>query len=480
MAGEAFWGGAAGSTRLMSLIDVDLSRSPVTDAIYTLVEDPDDPGQWLRGTVGTVADTVASWDSNVTIIDNSAHNAFPGFVIASDGTYVAAMRVGTSHASNDASIAVTISDDQGATWSALTTVLSGAGYTYTSPSLSKLADGTVVLSAAREESTAGAKVTDGAVVCFSTDHGATFGSLVVVSHGFDDEAIGGGQVVELDNGDLLTTVWGKDSADTLWSVTVSKSTDGGSTWAHLGTVVDGDTDSRNYNETGLARLHDGTLVAVVRSETGPNHYAVKSTDDGATWGAASAIGTNGTGNPLLAYDGHRLAFAYRDTPSAGDPLAIGLSVDGGTTWSLDTDSSPSPAGTGEMTYGQMAVESDGRFALVHAYETVVDGTNSDVFFTRESTSPVSGYATDAELAAGLATKSDTGHDHGSSGADETVFAPDYSVTDGTTLDVAVTFVWGIDGSGDPYYNATGVTAGEEAVLVLDNTTGEFSLRPVEV
>jgi hypothetical protein len=63
--------------------------------------------------------------------------------------------------------------------------------------------------------------------------------------------------------------------------------------------------------------------------------------------------------------------------------------------------------------------------------------------------------------------------------DETVFPPDYTVTDGTSLDLDVTFVWGIS-AGDPYYNAAGVTVGEEAVLVLDNSTGEFSLRPVEV
>jgi hypothetical protein len=408
-------GGGGGGGALSGLTDVDLDTLPATSSNYVLVEDPDNPGEWLRGVFGSISDDLAAWDSNVTIIDNSAHNGFPGFVIADDGTYVAAVRVGTSHASNDGVIAIAISEDRGATWSALMTVLSGGGYTYTSPSLSKLAGGTLVLSAAREESSAGAKVTDGAVVCLSTDHGATFDSPVVVTHGFDDEALGGGQVVELANGDLLTTVWGKDAADTLWSVTVSKSTDDGATWAHLGTIVDGDTDSRNYNETGLALLPDGTLVAVVRSETGPNHYVVQSTDDGATWGAAAAIGTNGTGNPLLAYDGHRLAFVYRDTPSTGDPLATALSVDGGDTWSLITDDSPSPAGTGEMTYGQMAVDSDGRFALVHAYETVVDGTNSDVFFTTESSSPVTGFVTAADLATGLATKSDTGHTHDGGG-----------------------------------------------------------------
>lgn len=73
-----------------------------------------------------------------------------------------------------------------------------------------------------------------------------------------------------------------------------------------------------------------------------------------------------------------------------------------------------------------------------------------------------------------------GHTHGAASSAETVFAPAYTVTDAAALDLAVTFVWGVDATGDPYYNAAGVTAGEEAVLVLDNASGSFSLRPVEV
>lgn len=63
---------------------------------------------------------------------------------------------------------------------------------------------------------------------------------------------------------------------------------------------------------------------------------------------------------------------------------------------------------------------------------------------------------------------------------EIVYQPSYTVTDGDSLTVAVTYVWGIDGDGDPYYNAAGVTAGDEALLVYDRTTDTYSLRPVEV
>lgn len=69
---------------------------------------------------------------------------------------------------------------------------------------------------------------------------------------------------------------------------------------------------------------------------------------------------------------------------------------------------------------------------------------------------------------------------GATSSAETIFAPAYTVTDGANLDLDITFVWGIDGAGEPYYNAAGVTPGDEAVLVLDNITGDLSLRPVEV
>lgn len=62
----------------------------------------------------------------------------------------------------------------------------------------------------------------------------------------------------------------------------------------------------------------------------------------------------------------------------------------------------------------------------------------------------------------------------------TVLPPDVTVTDGDTLDVEFLYVWGIDGDGDPYYNAAGVTAGDEAVLAWLPDSGDVVLRPVEV
>lgn len=53
--------------------------------------------------------------------------------------------------------------------------------------------------------------------------------------------------------------------------------------------------------------------------------------------------------------------------------------------------------------------------------------------------------------------------------------PSYSGTGPVT--VALTSKFGIDGSGNPYYNAAGVTDGEEAALIWDSTTSSYLLRP---
>jgi hypothetical protein len=53
-------------------------------------------------------------------------------------------------------------------------------------------------------------------------------------------------------------------------------------------------------------------------------------------------------------------------------------------------------------------------------------------------------------------------------------APAYSGTGPVT--VALTSVFGIDGSGNPYYNAANVTDGEEAALGWDAATETYFLR----
>lgn len=54
-------------------------------------------------------------------------------------------------------------------------------------------------------------------------------------------------------------------------------------------------------------------------------------------------------------------------------------------------------------------------------------------------------------------------------------APTPTVTPGPPFSVAISSKWGIDGSGDPYYDTVAVTAGEEAALVWDPINDQYAL-----
>lgn len=56
-------------------------------------------------------------------------------------------------------------------------------------------------------------------------------------------------------------------------------------------------------------------------------------------------------------------------------------------------------------------------------------------------------------------------------------APTYDDSDPDEVSISLLAKFGIDGSGDPYYNDAGALAGEEAALVWDSVAGEYQLRP---
>jgi hypothetical protein len=54
--------------------------------------------------------------------------------------------------------------------------------------------------------------------------------------------------------------------------------------------------------------------------------------------------------------------------------------------------------------------------------------------------------------------------------------PTYDDTDPSGVSVTLSSKWGIDSSGEPYFNALGVTSGEEAALIRDPDSGTYLLR----
>jgi hypothetical protein len=106
------------------------------------------------------------------------------------------------------------------------------------------------------------------------------------------------RVVELPNGDLLTTLYGWMEGDNAFSgymttmrktrVMLLKSTNKGKHWELVSTIAAGDVGTEGFNESVLARVsrgrHAGRLICQMR--TGNELYEAMSEDNGLTWSKA--------------------------------------------------------------------------------------------------------------------------------------------------------------------------------------------------
>ena len=84
-----------------------------------------------------------------------------------------------------------------------------------------------------------------------------------------------GKIVQLDNGDLLGTLYGNLKGDNNWYRTmVLRSTDGGDTWRYHGSVAFSPTDPHpylvgaycGYCEPSLVLLSNGQLLCIMRTQ----------------------------------------------------------------------------------------------------------------------------------------------------------------------------------------------------------------------
>ena len=199
---------------------------------------------------------------------------------------------------------VMYSDDYGATWTAVV-VFSGNGFV---KDLRQLKSGRIV--AAVLDGTTDAKFT------YSDDEGANWASLTTVQLGVDTGS--GLGIEEADNGDLNYVYHDSNT------VRVEKSSNGGTTWILVGTVLNPGFDPH------IRKDIDGTLFIVAEDNTGDDHidFAI-SIDHGATWGSQTqlkAVGSVDLEHPwLFLIDNHWLVCTYRDdTNSDADCVRRGM------------------------------------------------------------------------------------------------------------------------------------------------------------
>lgn len=259
-----------------------------------------------------------------------------------NGALAVVFRNGSDHKSMDGDIKLTLSTDEGRTWSPPRTIKAGIHppFGFRSPSLCELRDGTLILSFFRFSGHYG-RSWDGThlVVMRSFDGGQTwpdeqelsapFDFMLTNEHGF-----------ELPSGRVLMPVYGGSQQHQFTVSGVMCSDNKGADWRYLSTI---DTrpfykDSRFYMENAIVRTASGRLVAV--SRTSRHMIQAISEDEGRSWKRHRALKDTppSTQPSLCRLSDGTLLLSYGDRGALPHDLSypfnirIRTSKDEGETW----------------------------------------------------------------------------------------------------------------------------------------------------
>jgi sialidase-1 len=216
---------------------------------------------------------------------------FPVAIGLKNGDLLAVIRGGAAHIGVKGRLDLVRSTDGGQTWSAPWIVVDGE-LDDRNPALGQLKDGTIVLAYAiagnydesglRFKGARTDRVFDGVYVTHSRDDGRTWSKPVrdpTIRKFYEGQGLVSpyGKIVQLPDNTLLLAVYFEFFDSRGNESYFFRSNDGGKSWGEP--VLLGS----HYNETGLAVLRDGRILAAMRSEKGGNLAITESSDSGRTW-----------------------------------------------------------------------------------------------------------------------------------------------------------------------------------------------------
>lgn len=206
--------------------------------------------------------------------DPSKYLAFP-FCVKLGSSIIGLYSDGDAHASSDRQIMIR-SDDNGMTWSSTIFVQNGVPGYDTSLLAGLLGVGeSVVLKVWGVKNIAGT---------------LTVSQVSTVANGGVTYALWSAAIPAATAGTIYRTGYGTSGGNT--QTALLQSTDGGETWSFKSLMFSG--AGLNFSEASIVRTSGNNLVAVCREDTGASNplYYATSSDDGATWSAATLIPTN--------------------------------------------------------------------------------------------------------------------------------------------------------------------------------------------
>ncbi|SFS06796.1 BNR repeat-like domain-containing protein [Agrococcus baldri] len=226
----------------------------------------------------------------------------------------------------------TESVDGGKTWSEARVVIDTPADDR-DPQITQLRDGTIVLTWFQTEwigYPAEAATITGTYVIRSEDGGQTWSQPAQVESSMScgcgarsgaynlGWAAESGEVVELDNGDLLLPLYGTRPDAALGRASVARSTDGGLTWPLANEVMLPAPAGVGLSETELAVLADGRVTAVIRPG-----FVSDSFDGGLTWSVATRVPWSMQAPDLLRLPGGRALLTYGGNDYGSNEPVVG-------------------------------------------------------------------------------------------------------------------------------------------------------------
>jgi hypothetical protein len=269
---------------------------------------------------------------------------FPVMIGLRDGSLLTVLRGGAAHVGKGGRLDLIASADGGKSWPRRWTVIDGPEDDR-NPALGQLAGGTIVLAYAilSGYDDSGLKLkgrrTDwkftGVYVIRSSDGGKTWTKPELATATAQLKKTGAaispyGKIVQLPDGTALMAVYYEvyDSPDkTHFESYLFRSKDGGRTWGDPSLI------RHDGNETALAVLRDGSLLAAVRTTREGFLSVTRSTDGGRTWSTPVDVTKNAEhpADLIVLKDGRIvMTFGERNPPRGVRAM---ISADGGKTWS---------------------------------------------------------------------------------------------------------------------------------------------------
>lgn len=265
---------------------------------------------------------------------------YPRANYLSDGSIIGAY---TAFANSDSIITIAHSTDEGVTWTEIGTVAQGPTATtdIDNPYPYQLPSGRILVAFRNHNRSNGVYTFFRITICYSDDNGATWTYLSTPAS--DPGPTNGNWEPFLrmaEDGTTLQLYYSRENSAADQDSLMRTSTDGGVTWSSATVISGADTTDARDGMLGVTQVSGSNLIAVFESETNGGKFSVHSitsSDDGTTWGNRQTVyapsGFNAQAPQVTNVGGTLVAsFQTDENGGSGEAIKILTSGDGGVTW----------------------------------------------------------------------------------------------------------------------------------------------------